>query len=76
MKLYQAQGWAKEINGRWRFTPEGFLLSNVLIGQLLDAQTKHRVELSSPWRKEEFGTDYYYGMLDSQIDSAALFNGL
>ncbi|MCQ2452298.1 MAG: radical SAM family heme chaperone HemW [Oscillospiraceae bacterium] len=31
-------GWAVESNGFWHFTPKGFLISNVLIGQVLDAQ--------------------------------------
>ena len=35
---YRQQGWATFHNHRWRLTPEGFLLSNHLIGQLLDAQ--------------------------------------
>jgi oxygen-independent coproporphyrinogen-3 oxidase len=76
LELYREEGWAVFENGRWHFTPAGFLLSNVLIGQLLDAQMKHRVELGTPWRKDEFGTDYYYGMLDSQVDHVQLFNGI
>ncbi len=35
---YEQQGWAIFDNDRWRLTPKGFLLSNRLIGQLLDAQ--------------------------------------
>lgn len=35
---YERQGWAEQADRRWRFTPEGFLRSNVLIGQLLEAQ--------------------------------------
>ena len=34
---YEANGLASKTNRRWRFTPKGFLVSNVLIGQLLDA---------------------------------------
>ena len=34
---YRQHGWVTQHNGRWRFTPEGFLLSNPLIAQLLDA---------------------------------------
>ena len=33
-----AQGWAEEADGRWRLTPKGFLVSNQLIGDLLDRQ--------------------------------------
>lgn len=37
---YERQGWAEQADRRWRFTPEGFLRSNVLIGQLLEAQER------------------------------------
>lgn len=74
--LYKEQGWAKEIDGRWRLTPEGFLLSNMLIGQLLDAQTKQRIEMGTPWQKGELATDFAYGILDSQVEHVQLFNGI
>lgn len=35
---YEREGWAERADRRWRLTPEGFLRSNVLIGQLLEAQ--------------------------------------
>jgi oxygen-independent coproporphyrinogen-3 oxidase len=37
---YEDQGWAvqEKESGRWHFTPSGFLISNQLIGQMLDAQ--------------------------------------
>lgn len=37
---YERQGWAERHDRRWRFTPEGFLRSNQLIGQLLEAQER------------------------------------
>lgn len=40
---YERQGWAEQAERRWRFTPEGFLRSNVLIGQLLEAQERATV---------------------------------
>ena len=39
LKTFEQYGWAMNLNGRWRLTPKGFLISNVLIGQVLDAQT-------------------------------------
>ena len=39
---YFKLGLAREAAGRWRFTPRGFLLSNQLIGELLDAQAELR----------------------------------
>ncbi len=35
---YEQRGWAGRSGQRWHFTPEGFLLSNRLIGELLDLQ--------------------------------------
>lgn len=38
LEQFQAQGWAEQTDGRWHFTPQGFLLSNQLIGDLLERQ--------------------------------------
>ena len=39
LREFAAQGWAEQTGeGRWRFTPRGFLVSNQLIGDLLDRQ--------------------------------------
>ncbi len=35
---YEQKGWAVRVDRRWRLTPEGFLLSNRLIGELLELQ--------------------------------------
>ena len=35
---YEQRGWAQRTNGRWHFTPEGFLLSNRLIVELQELQ--------------------------------------
>ena len=35
-------GYAEETDGRWHLTPKGFLLSNQIIGQLLDIQQKDK----------------------------------
>lgn len=35
---FEQKGWARRQGRRWQFTPEGFLLSNQLIGQLLELQ--------------------------------------
>ena len=39
---YARMGLARKTADRWRFTPQGFLLSNQLIGELLDAQAEQR----------------------------------
>ena len=38
LREFAAQGWAEEADGRWRLTTRGFLVSNQLIGDLLDRQ--------------------------------------
>ena len=45
---YRRKGWAVEENGRGHFTPSGFLLSNLLIGLLLDKQGEYKL-FGNPW---------------------------
>ena len=52
LEEFRDSGWAAEENGRWHFTPEGFLLSNQLIVKLLEAQTDRRAE-QTPWLREQ-----------------------
>lgn len=52
LEEFSDSGWTVEEKGRWHFTPEGFLLSNQLIGKLLEAQTARRAE-QTPWIKPE-----------------------
>ena len=40
LTFYGNRGLTRQVNGRWRFTPQGFLVSNQLIGQLIEAQRK------------------------------------
>ncbi len=40
LTYYGTRGLTKQEKGMWRFTPQGMLVSNQLIGQLIDAQTK------------------------------------
>ena len=35
---FEQRGWAARTGRRWHFTPEGFLLSNRLIGELMEVQ--------------------------------------
>lgn len=41
---YAARGLAQKTDGRWHFTPEGFMISNPLIVDLLEAQEHHTVD--------------------------------
>ena len=72
---FYRRGWAVETNGRWSFTPQGFLLSNTLIGMLLEALSNQR---------RNTGTLRYAHAVDENqstlfvqpAESDALFNGI
>lgn len=53
LKSYEKQGWAKQIGNRWSFTSSGFLISNRLIGEILDAQAQQKVTIGMPWKHME-----------------------
>jgi len=54
LMVFAENNWAFQTEqGRWRFTPGGFLVSNVLIGILLETQTKEKFN-ANPWIKEAF----------------------
>lgn len=66
---YEKKGWATVRDGRWSFTSAGFLLSNILIGTLLEAQSQEKMN-ANPWIQDtmfdvepefsmpEIGTDF------------------
>ena len=72
---YVERGWMVKNQDRWSFTPEGFLLSNVLIGEVLDAQTKQRMNIVSPWKNDE-GDAYQFSMFNKRPGEIQLFNGI
>ena len=53
LKSWEKHGWTVNVNDRWSFTPQGFLISNALIGQLLDAQSEHSYVTARPWQNED-----------------------
>ncbi len=52
LELFEAKGWAERFDRRWRLTPQGFLLSNQLIGELLEAQEAATLQTTLPKVKE------------------------
>lgn len=50
---FMAKGWAVREGDSWHFTSSGFLLSNLLINALLEAQAGSRVAVN-PWMREAF----------------------
>ena len=53
LKIFEEKGWAVQEEDRWHFTVPGFLISNTLIGIMLEAQTTGRVD-SIPWMREAY----------------------
>lgn len=53
LDAFVTNGWAVREGDRWHFTAGGFLVSNVLIGVLLEAQTKEKFS-ANPWIREAF----------------------
>ena len=51
LKAFKEKGWAELTGDRWHFTVPGFLISNTLIGIMLETQTNGRIE-GSPWIQE------------------------
>ena len=55
LERFAREGWAEKTGqGRWRLTPRGFLVSNQLIGQLLERQERVRLEQLLPRVREQF----------------------
>lgn len=75
MESYVKNGWMQLEDGRWSFTPQGFLLSNVLIGDILSAQTKQRSTIVSPW-KEKPVEEYQFTMFTKPMNSEPIFRGI
>ena len=56
LEQFREQGWAeKTATGRWRLTPQGFLLSNQLIGDLMERQEQARLADLLPRAREQYG---------------------
>ncbi|NCC68424.1 MAG: radical SAM family heme chaperone HemW [Clostridia bacterium] len=51
---YGKKGWVVADGDRWHFTSSGFLLSNILIGTLLEAQSQAKMS-ANPWMIGEIG---------------------
>ncbi len=48
LRAFRTKGWAEETDGRWHFTVPGYLISNTLIGILLEVQFSGRAA-GTPW---------------------------
>ena len=75
LRKYEASGWALFKDGRWRFTPKGFMLSSKLIGELLEAQTNQRTQISRPWLKNSDAEETQMTLFDNRPLTAGIFGG-
>lgn len=75
LESYAEKGWMMKNDERWSFTPQGFLLSNVLIGEVLDIQTKQRMSIVSPWKTDE-GEEYQFSIFNKRPGEIELFHGI
>ncbi|MDR0857941.1 MAG: radical SAM family heme chaperone HemW [Oscillospiraceae bacterium] len=56
LATYEKLGFAKKRGDAYLLTPKGFLLSNRLIGELLDAQAERKSQVGTPWREDDYYT--------------------
>lgn len=56
LEEYKKKGWTEQSGDRWKFTSSGFLLSNILIGTLLEAQSQAKMT-ANPWMAEGIGEE-------------------
>ena len=48
LEAFKEKGWVERTEDRWHFTVPGFLISNTLIGILLETQASSRIA-GTPW---------------------------
>lgn len=59
LEEFRTQGWAeKTAEGRWNLTPRGFLVSNQLIGDLLERQEQSNLADLLPRAREQFAKEH------------------
>lgn len=61
LEEYASHDWAVCQEGRWHLTPEGFLLSNQLIGGILEVQEAEMVKRSAVKLREQADLEQYPG---------------
>ena len=51
LQAFKEKGWVEQTEDRWHFTVPGFLISNTLIGIMLETQASGRID-STPWMQD------------------------
>lgn len=66
-ELFRKKGWAEGGDGSWHLTPAGFLISNVLINAVLEAQTGAKVE-NNPWMRDAVSQEKKQELPEGEIE--------
>ena len=69
LEAFKQKGWVAQTEDRWHFTVPGFLISNTLIGIMLETQASGRIE-GAPWIS---GEEYNARPLDLPKGEEELF---
>lgn len=75
LKICEKHNWAVRSGDRWHFTPKGFLVSNILIGQVLDAHSEQDFNRPHPWMQNDFERTPIK-TVDAFNNSGTIFRGL
>jgi putative oxygen-independent coproporphyrinogen III oxidase len=76
LESYVKCGWAVKNGDRWALTPQGFLISNVLIGEILEAQMEQKVIIGTPWKKRKGQETQQISVFDTHEPQPQLFQGI
>ncbi len=68
LRDYEKHGWTKLTDDRWSFTPQGFLISNPLIGELMDAQAEQKNAIGAQLQVNELAKESEDGKQMSMAD--------
>jgi len=74
LRSFIPHGWAMETGDRWHLTPTGFLVSNTLIGDVLDVQASTRTH--APWRRVEDTQQIEIDAFRNRMENSGLFHGI
>lgn len=73
---FMRMGLVSSKNDRWILTSQGFLLSNTIIGAVLDSQTRQRTAVATPWLTESLQRDPQLTLFSEEEGSIPLFRGI
>lgn len=76
LDYYTRHGFMKKTDGRWSFTTRGFLVSNVIIGEVLEAQAEQRTLLAPPWEEGSKEIDQQMDLFSRRGGDAEWFRGM